>query len=175
MALSRRLVEFLSAATATASASGSFEESCVGECFLQLSEALLGVYREYCWGHEDAVAYIAKVSCSSSRTLPSVDCGAPKLIAHVTPIGTLTQNFHSRGRRFAGLCIPGRDIEFISCSVLVFVGTLTSIYSTLNSILLHSYVYIHVHVHASATGSRSARTRRRCSGTSRAASSACRR
>ena len=42
--------------------------------------------------------------------------------------------FHSRVRRFAGLSIPGRDIDFMSCSV--FICALRSLYSALNSVLL---------------------------------------
>ena len=41
----------------------------------------------------------------------------------------------SRVRRSAGLSIPGRDTDFMSCSV--FICALRSLYSALKSIPLH--------------------------------------
>ena len=139
VALSRRLVEYLVAATgaatasasanggASASASGGFEESCVGDCFLQLSEALLGVYREYCWGHEDAVAYIAKVRLLlllllllvAHTTDYALRAAARRSKARSSRVVVLSspinQNFtaDSSGALSlrAFLSIPGRDIE----------------------------------------------------------------
>ena len=52
------------------------------------------------------------------------------VVVKVAPIGTRTRFFHSRVRRFAGLSIPGRDIDFMSCSV--FICALCSLYSALN-------------------------------------------
>ena len=58
------------------------------------------------------------------------------VVVKIAPIGTRTRNFHSRVRRSAGLSIPGRDIDFMSCSV--FICALRSFYSALNSISLPS-------------------------------------
>ena len=40
------------------------------------------------------------------------------VVVKIAPFGNITRNFHSRARRFSGLSIPGRDIDFMSCSVL---------------------------------------------------------
>ena len=48
-------------------------------------------------------------------------------------------NCLSRVRRFAGLSIPGRDTDCISCGV--FICALRSLYSALKSIPLHMYIY----------------------------------
>ena len=58
----------------------------------------------------------------------------------IAPFGTRTRICHSRVRCFAGLSIPGRDIDFLSCSV--FICALRSVYSALNSIPLVHYTRI---------------------------------
>ena len=57
-----------------------------------------------------------------------------KSISSVAPIGTQTRNCFSRVRRSAGLSIPGRETDYMSCSV--FICALRSLYSTFNSIQL---------------------------------------
>ena len=57
------------------------------------------------------------------------------VVVKISFIGTRTRNFHSRVRHFAGLSIPGRDIDFMSCSV--FICAMRSLYRALNSIPLH--------------------------------------
>ena len=49
-------------------------------------------------------------------------------------------NCLSRVRRFAGLSIPGRDTDCMSCSV--FICALRSLYSALKSITLHYWIAI---------------------------------
>ena len=56
----------------------------------------------------------------------------------MAPIGTQTLNCFSRVRRAAGLPIPGRDTDCMSCSV--FICALRSLYSVLKSIPLQ-YIY----------------------------------
>ena len=58
------------------------------------------------------------------------------VIQVVKTIGIRTQNFNSRVRRFAGVSIPGRDIDFMPCSV--FICTLRSFIAV--SITFH-YTY----------------------------------
>ena len=41
------------------------------------------------------------------------------VVVKIATIGTQTQNFHPRVRRSAGLSFPGRDIDFMSCSVFI--------------------------------------------------------
>ena len=53
----------------------------------------------------------------------------------IAPIGTRTRNCFSLVRRSAGLSIPGRDTDFMSCSV--FICALRSLYRALKSIPLH--------------------------------------
>ena len=48
------------------------------------------------------------------------------VVVKIAPIGTPTRICHSRVRRSAGLTIPGRDIDFMSCSV--FTCALSSLY-----------------------------------------------
>ena len=43
----------------------------------------------------------------------------PLYLVKIVPIRTRTRNFHSRVRLFAGLSIPVRDIDFMSCSVFI--------------------------------------------------------
>ena len=42
------------------------------------------------------------------------------VVVKIEPFGTRTRNFHSQVRRFAGLSIPGLDIDLMSCSAEVF-------------------------------------------------------
>ena len=60
------------------------------------------------------------------------------VIVKMAPIGTQTPNCFSRVRRSAGLSIPGRDTDCLSCSV--FICALRSLYSALKSIPLHIIV-----------------------------------
>ena len=61
-------------------------------------------------------------------------------IVKIASIGTRTRNCQSRVRRSAGLSIPGRDTDFMSCSV--FICQLRSIYSALNSITISTITSI---------------------------------
>ena len=54
----------------------------------------------------------------------------------VVKMAPRTQNCFSRVRRSAGLSIPGRDTDYMSCSV--FICTLCSLYSALNVIPLQN-------------------------------------
>ena len=57
-----------------------------------------------------------------NKTSTSMSCTRYYVVVKVAPIWTRTRNFHSRVRRFAGLSIPGRDIDFISCSVFMCIA-----------------------------------------------------
>ena len=65
------------------------------------------------------------------------------VVVKFAPIGTRTQNFHSRVRRFAGLSIPGRAGTLILCRAVYPYLSVHCAYFIALSIPFHSNLSVH--------------------------------